>query len=221
MHRPSRPCRARAMPVPGVLRLRPQSHTASGRGKPVQGRRGPAAVRGEAPPPRRHWPARAGKAAEGGAPSQKTCRPPQHCPSRKEEPCDEVFSLFSPSLWRRLWHCPRVRWRCGCTYGSKAPPRRSTAPPSRASRRLRASSQWTRARLSRSRLRPRSGLWKRRAGAASTAPFGGVGASGNHRASAWYAADYCAWPMASLESPALTLPTTLSPGLDFSREDKL
>lgn len=34
-------------------------------------------------------------------------------------------------------------------------------------------------------------------GAASTAPFGGVGASGNHRASARYAADYCAWPMAS------------------------
>ena len=56
-------------------------------------------------------------------------------------------------------------------------------------------------------------------GAASTAPFGGVGASGNHRASAWYAADYCAWPMASLESPALTLPATLSPGLDFSREE--
>ena len=24
-------------------------------------------------------------------------------------------------------------------------------------------------------------------------------ASGNHRASAWYAADYCAWPMASLK----------------------
>ncbi|QMI04989.1 succinylglutamate-semialdehyde dehydrogenase [Citrobacter sp. RHB25-C09] len=58
-------------------------------------------------------------------------------------------------------------------------------------------------------------------GAASTAPFGGVGASGNHRASAWYAADYCAWPMASLESAALTLPGTLSPGLDFSREGSL
>lgn len=58
-------------------------------------------------------------------------------------------------------------------------------------------------------------------GAASTAPFGGVGASGNHRASAWYAADYCAWPMASLESPALTLPGVLSPGLDFSREEGL
>ncbi len=53
-------------------------------------------------------------------------------------------------------------------------------------------------------------------GAASTAPFGGIGASGNHRVSAWYAADYCAWPMASLESPQLTLPATLSPGLDFS-----
>ncbi|MFH8134342.1 succinylglutamate-semialdehyde dehydrogenase [Pantoea osteomyelitidis] len=53
-------------------------------------------------------------------------------------------------------------------------------------------------------------------GAASSAPFGGIGASGNHRASAWYAADYCAWPMASLESPELTLPGSLSPGLDFS-----
>ncbi|OON41278.1 succinylglutamate-semialdehyde dehydrogenase [Izhakiella australiensis] len=53
-------------------------------------------------------------------------------------------------------------------------------------------------------------------GAASSAPFGGIGASGNHRASAWYAADYCAWPMASLESADLSLPVTLSPGLDFS-----
>jgi len=57
-------------------------------------------------------------------------------------------------------------------------------------------------------------------GAASTAPFGGVGASGNHRPGAWYAADYCAWPMASLESPALSLPGTLNPGLDFSAEVK-
>ncbi len=56
-------------------------------------------------------------------------------------------------------------------------------------------------------------------GAASTAPFGGVGASGNHRPSAWYAADYCAWPMASLETPDLVLPTALSPGLDFSQEN--
>lgn len=53
-------------------------------------------------------------------------------------------------------------------------------------------------------------------GASSAAPFGGVGASGNHRASALYAADYCAWPMASLESAALTLPASLSPGLSLA-----
>lgn len=57
-------------------------------------------------------------------------------------------------------------------------------------------------------------------GAASTAPFGGVGASGNHRASAWYAADYCAWPMASLETADLTLPQSLSPGLSHLREEQ-
>jgi len=41
-------------------------------------------------------------------------------------------------------------------------------------------------------------------GAAGTAPFGGLGDSGNHRPGAYYAADYCAWPMASFEaaSPA-------------------
>lgn len=50
-------------------------------------------------------------------------------------------------------------------------------------------------------------------GASSAAPFGGVGASGNHRASAFYAADYCAWPMASLESADLSLPKQLSPGM--------
>ena len=57
-------------------------------------------------------------------------------------------------------------------------------------------------------------------GAASSAPFGGTGASGNHRPGAWYAADYCAWPMATLESPTLTLPAALSPGLDFQHEVK-
>ncbi len=50
-------------------------------------------------------------------------------------------------------------------------------------------------------------------GASSAAPFGGVGASGNHRASAYYAADYCAYPQASLESATLALPEKLSPGL--------
>lgn len=34
---------------------------------------------------------------------------------------------------------------------------------------------------------------------ASNAPFGGIGLSGNHRPSAFYAADYCAYPVASAE----------------------
>ena len=37
-------------------------------------------------------------------------------------------------------------------------------------------------------------------GAPSNAPFGGVGLSGNHRPSAFYAADYCAYPVTSVES---------------------
>jgi succinylglutamic semialdehyde dehydrogenase len=56
--------------------------------------------------------------------------------------------------------------------------------------------------------------WNRQTtGASSAAPFGGVGASGNHRASAYYAADYCAYPVASVEVPKLQMPATLSPGL--------
>jgi succinylglutamic semialdehyde dehydrogenase len=52
-------------------------------------------------------------------------------------------------------------------------------------------------------------------GAASSAPFGGVGQSGNHRPSAYYAADYCAYPVASIENAALEMPAKLSPGLSF------
>ncbi len=37
-------------------------------------------------------------------------------------------------------------------------------------------------------------------GAPSNAPFGGVGRSGNHRPSAFYAADYCAYPVTSSEA---------------------
>jgi succinylglutamic semialdehyde dehydrogenase len=50
-------------------------------------------------------------------------------------------------------------------------------------------------------------------GASSAAPFGGIGASGNHRPSAYYAADYCAFPVASLEAdaPAGTITTGLKP----------
>ena len=37
-------------------------------------------------------------------------------------------------------------------------------------------------------------------GAPSNAPFGGIGNSGNHRPSAYYAADYCAYPVTSSEA---------------------
>ncbi|MBC7453009.1 MAG: aldehyde dehydrogenase family protein, partial [Massilia sp.] len=66
--------------------------------------------------------------------------------------------------------------------------------------------------------RVRAGIvnWNRpTTGAASSAPFGGVGKSGNHRPSAYYAADYCAYPVASIESGELALPATLSPGLSL------
>jgi len=37
-------------------------------------------------------------------------------------------------------------------------------------------------------------------GAAGNMPFGGLGSSGNHRPSAYYAADYCAYPIGSFEA---------------------
>ncbi|BAN22841.1 succinylglutamate-semialdehyde dehydrogenase [Caballeronia insecticola] len=52
-------------------------------------------------------------------------------------------------------------------------------------------------------------------GASSAAPFGGVGRSGNQRPSAYYAADYCSYPMASVESAQLQMPASVSPGLQF------
>ena len=66
--------------------------------------------------------------------------------------------------------------------------------------------------------RARAGIinWNRpTTGAASTAPFGGIGKSGNHRPSAYYAADYCAYPVASIENATLAMPAKLSPGLHF------
>ena len=66
--------------------------------------------------------------------------------------------------------------------------------------------------------RSRAGIvnWNRPiTGASGAAPFGGIGDSGNHRASAFYAADYCAYPVASVELDKPTLPSTLSPGLTF------
>ena len=56
---------------------------------------------------------------------------------------------------------------------------------------------------------------KQLTGASSAAPFGGIGASGNHRSSAFYAADYCAYPVASLEADIVQLPDALAPGLEL------
>jgi succinylglutamic semialdehyde dehydrogenase len=67
-------------------------------------------------------------------------------------------------------------------------------------------------------VRARAGIvnWNRpTTGAASSAPFGGVGKSGNHRPSAYYAADYCAYPVASIENNLLEMPAKLSPGMHF------
>jgi len=46
--------------------------------------------------------------------------------------------------------------------------------------------------------------WNRQTtGASGSAPFGGPGLSGNYRPSAYYAADYCAYPMSSVEGETL------------------
>jgi succinylglutamic semialdehyde dehydrogenase len=50
-------------------------------------------------------------------------------------------------------------------------------------------------------------------GASSRAPFGGVGLSGNHHPSAYFAADYCAFPVASMERPSVEIPPETPPGL--------
>ena len=50
-------------------------------------------------------------------------------------------------------------------------------------------------------------------GASSSLPFGGVGASGNHRPAGAYAIDFCNDPVASLETASLKMPGTLVPGI--------
>jgi succinylglutamic semialdehyde dehydrogenase len=57
-------------------------------------------------------------------------------------------------------------------------------------------------------------------GASSSAPFGGRGRSGNHRPSAFYAADYCSYPVASLENQILTLPSSLLPGISIQEAEE-
>jgi succinylglutamic semialdehyde dehydrogenase len=52
-------------------------------------------------------------------------------------------------------------------------------------------------------------------GSSGLAPFGGVGHSGNHRPSAYYAADYSAYPCVSTESSVLALPDNLPQGIEL------
>ncbi len=67
-------------------------------------------------------------------------------------------------------------------------------------------------------LESRAGLvnWNRQTtGASSALPFGGTGISGNHRPAGYYSADYCAYPVSSLESEELLIPKNISPGLSL------
>lgn len=50
-------------------------------------------------------------------------------------------------------------------------------------------------------------------GASSELPFGGIGRSGNHRPSAYFAADYCDYPVAEMTTPHLRVTTPLPPGI--------
>lgn len=65
----------------------------------------------------------------------------------------------------------------------------------------------------------RAGLlnWnKMTTGASGMAPFGGCGLSGNHRPAGFYAADYCAYPVASMEQGELSLPEKTVPGVKMN-----
>lgn len=52
-------------------------------------------------------------------------------------------------------------------------------------------------------------------GASSAVPFGGIGLSGNHRPTAYFAADYCSYPVSSIEYPLVELPKELPSGISL------
>lgn len=67
-------------------------------------------------------------------------------------------------------------------------------------------------------LRSRAGIvnWNTQiTGALGSNPFGGIGKSGNHRPSAYYACDYCSYPMASVEDHDNYVPTKTVTGIDL------
>ncbi|XAL98713.1 succinylglutamate-semialdehyde dehydrogenase [Phycisphaeraceae bacterium D3-23] len=55
-------------------------------------------------------------------------------------------------------------------------------------------------------------------GASGKLPFGGIGKSGNHRPSGFFAADYCAYPVASVEQEDLPMPAAPACGLEALME---
>jgi succinylglutamic semialdehyde dehydrogenase len=65
-----------------------------------------------------------------------------------------------------------------------------------------------------SKIRAGVVYWNRQTtGGSSYLPFGGVGLSGNYRPSGYWAADYCSYPVASMEVPTLAMPAAKTPGV--------
>lgn len=65
--------------------------------------------------------------------------------------------------------------------------------------------------------RVRAGVinWNRpTTGASSRLPFGGIRGSGNHRPAGYFSADYCSYPVASMEGEKVEWPTSLLPGIE-------
>ncbi|MDQ7781450.1 MAG: succinylglutamate-semialdehyde dehydrogenase [Desulfomonilaceae bacterium] len=57
--------------------------------------------------------------------------------------------------------------------------------------------------------------WNRQiTGASGALPFGGIKDSGNHRPSGYFAADYCSYPIASIEAEITAFPESRTPGID-------
>lgn len=52
-------------------------------------------------------------------------------------------------------------------------------------------------------------------GAMGSAPFGGIGCSGNHRPSAYYAADFCAYPVATMKANTVELLQNMPKGISW------
>src|SRR5207244_5418708 len=53
-------------------------------------------------------------------------------------------------------------------------------------------------------------------GATGDLPFGGIGRSGNHRPSGYFAVDYCSYPVASMETATLEDPEKRIPGILYT-----